>query len=740
MRRRLYSALLLMMVVASINAQRLLPPSVSQFLEERAYSITYREMMASMGQQSCFVPPRWIDGEEMVDAFIAIKDEETLQSLQAMGVIVNCGFDGFVTAQVPVNRLIEVSGTPGVTDVEISPRVELCTDSTMSSTRVTEVMKGAPAGLPMSYDGSGVIVAVIDIGFDYQHLAFRSSEDTSCSRIVRVYDTRSTAGHPVYYNKTQKLPGSVFIDDEVLALTTDDATATHGTHTASIAAGTHVHGYGGMAPGADIVLCAVTVLDNTMSATEIANCVRYIDAYADSVGKPCVISMSVSTGNGQHDGLDYLSEAIKQTMGPGRIFVISAGNNAGRKSYAHKLATPESPLNLLFKCKNSIGGDSAYYYAGHKTEIWMRTPNSNFYLKLHVVDLNTGDILWESEQLNSGAVIEAWQLAGYFDCYTSADSVGYIRVNPVYATYGKKYRVSVSVHNLRSHVYTTVGGVKKSRYALGMSIYPRKSTPCEIDAWVINSGSGFGTLNKPVVAIDGTTWNSFYTAPSDSCCIGTYACGDSTISAGAYAARNSYYSLPQHKIVTDYSAHIGRIASFSSYQIEGAGPTGTALPTICAPGVDVVAAGSRYSYFAHGSNQTVMAVDGNYWGVMSGTSMAAPTVAGIIALWLQAKPTLSVSEIKNVLALTAAKDKYTLTPQFGPNGKIDAFAGMYYVLYKHGLIKGDVNNDGEVNIADVNTLIDIILTDSTGNPRADVNRDGEVNIADVNTIIVLLLS
>ena len=135
-----------------------------------------------------------------------------------------------------------------------------------------------------------------------------------------------------------------------------------------------------------------------------------------------------------------------------------------------------------------------------------------------------------------------------------------------------------------------------------------------------------------------------------------------------------------------------------------------------------------------------MAVDGNYWGVMSGTSMAAPTVAGIIALWLQAKPTLSVSEIKNVLALTAAKDKYTLTPQFGPNGKIDAFAGMYYVLYKHGLIKGDVNNDGEVNIADVNTLIDIILTDSTGNPRPDVNRDGEVKIADVNTIIVLLLS
>ena len=54
--------------------------------------------------------------------------------------------------------------------------------------------------------------------------------------------------------------------------------------------------------------------------------------------------------------------------------------------------------------------------------------------------------------------------------------------------------------------------------------------------------------------------------------------------------------------------------------------------------------------------------------------------------------------------------------------------------------KGDVNNDGEVNIADVNCLIDIIL----GGPnvygaRADVNDDTEVNIADVNAVIAIIL-
>ncbi len=55
-------------------------------------------------------------------------------------------------------------------------------------------------------------------------------------------------------------------------------------------------------------------------------------------------------------------------------------------------------------------------------------------------------------------------------------------------------------------------------------------------------------------------------------------------------------------------------------------------------------------------------------------------------------------------------------------------------------LKGDVNGDGEVNIADVNALIDIILKGTSGNPSADVNGDGEVNIADVNSIIDIILT
>ena len=51
----------------------------------------------------------------------------------------------------------------------------------------------------------------------------------------------------------------------------------------------------------------------------------------------------------------------------------------------------------------------------------------------------------------------------------------------------------------------------------------------------------------------------------------------------------------------------------------------------------------------------------------------------------------------------------------------------------------DVNIDGEINIADINAVIDMILTDNQGS-SGDVNGDGEVNIADINTIIDAILS
>jgi hypothetical protein len=57
-------------------------------------------------------------------------------------------------------------------------------------------------------------------------------------------------------------------------------------------------------------------------------------------------------------------------------------------------------------------------------------------------------------------------------------------------------------------------------------------------------------------------------------------------------------------------------------------------------------------------------------------------------------------------------------------------------------IRGDVNSDGAVNVADVTALIDYVLV---GDPNginlgaADCNQDNEVNVADITALIDYVL-
>ena len=71
--------------------------------------------------------------------------------------------------------------------------------------------------------------------------------------------------------------------------------------------------------------------------------------------------------------------------------------------------------------------------------------------------------------------------------------------------------------------------------------------------------------------------------------------------------------------------------------------------------------------------------------------------------------------------------------------KIPGMELIYASMPQEEALKGDVNGDGEVNIADVNAIIDMILTGNT-QPNGDVNGDTEVNIADVNAVIVIILN
>jgi serine protease AprX len=81
------------------------------------------------------------------------------------------------------------------------------------------------------------------------------------------------------------------------------------------------------------------------------------------------------------------------------------------------------------------------------------------------------------------------------------------------------------------------------------------------------------------------------------------------------------------------------LADFSSRGVYG---DSLYQPTITAPGVDIVSAAA-----------TTHAVDGTYYVSMDGTSMATPHVAGVVALMLQANPSLSPAAIKSVIVDTA---------------------------------------------------------------------------------------
>ena len=735
--------------------------SVQQFLDERSVieRLTQDNRTAALSTMTpIYVEPRMINGIEMIDAFIDIDGSDVLPVLKAHGVAVNCEFDGFVTAQVPVARLDEVSRLPGVSNVEISRRLDWCTDSTLLATHAGEVLDGEANGLPQVYNGTGVIIGVIDNGFDYQHSAFKTADSLSRSRIVRVYDATNINGHPAIIDDAT-LPGSIFMDEQIDTLTRDGI-GTHGTHTASIAAGTHVDGYGGMAPGADIVLCVSPSLSQGLSEVEAVNCIKYINAYADSVGKPCVISVSVSTPNGGHDGKDRISKAVAQTTGPGHIFVIAAGNTATKNLYINGPVTLEKPQHFLLGYYDSyLRSDASCYYPNLWLDSWGRDVNVRLVVALHIYDKQTKRIVWESEKIGLYKIFDPSEFAPYFVPDLSKDSTASVKTVISQSSSGK-YEASTTISNLKcSDIHwDEARELYVSRYQMGITFYapktkyPRQPDSCYVDTWICTTQGGRYSFDNGAyvdsISAEGDTvsqWISdYYTPASDRCSIGTYAVHDSIISVGGYVARNSFYSMATGSTLS-YDVTIGGLYNVSSYELEGCGPTGKALPTTVAPAYNVVAAVSRYSFYNDPDTKNLVRrdADGSLWGAMSGTSMAAPTVAGIIAQWLQIKPDLTPSEVKDIIAHTAVKDEF-YTPRFGPYGKIDAMAGAQYLLslMPVSIIPGDVDGSGTVDIDDITMMIDKVLgrpTPGMVEEAADFNGDSLIDIDDITDMIHFVL-
>ena len=92
---------------------------------------------------------------------------------------------------------------------------------------------------------------------------------------------------------------------------------------------------------------------------------------------------------------------------------------------------------------------------------------------------------------------------------------------------------------------------------------------------------------------------------------------------------------------------------------------------------------------------------------------------------------LSLSAGTHTLTWTYSKDS-----SVHPKGDFFAIDNVYII---DSCRKGDVNGDGQINIADVTALIDLLLGGGTPPNCGDCDQDGQVGIADVTTLIDGLL-
>ncbi len=197
-----------------------------------------------------------IDNGEVLHAMVTVDDPAALSRLCCQGVTVNSQFGNIATVTLPLNVVPQLARAQGVKSVDIEKHYSLCNDIAREMSRFPAMTVTQDGYTRPAYTGNGVVVGMIDVGVDFNHINFLD-DDGNC-RIVRAYlPCDKTGSSPVVDG--MQLPGSEYATPEqIRSLSTDDSTATHGTHTTGTAAGSYfANGYNGVATGAQIVVCAM---------------------------------------------------------------------------------------------------------------------------------------------------------------------------------------------------------------------------------------------------------------------------------------------------------------------------------------------------------------------------------------------------------------------------------------------------------------------------------------------------
>lgn len=604
-----------------------------------------------------------------LSAYVTIDPART--SWQQLGVTPIAENAGTATVRLTLDALQRLAKQQGVEYIQITSGATQMLNLARQEAGTDQIHKGTD--LPQAYTGEGVVVGVVDAGFDYMHAAFRRPADGAL-RIKRVWEQSATtldgASAPAKYGYGIELNTPELIEKAQ----GDSDSNSHGTHVAAIAAGSDAYkdgAYVGNAPDADIVLVALDL--NTSTNADISNAVQYIFDYADEVGKPCVVNLSLGNQDGPHDGTSTFDTMTDAMQGPGRIIVGAAGNHRTDAFHIdHTFATAAAaPLRTFVKYKvapsNSVSGGTI--------EIWGEKG----------VDFTVDIAAYSTFNKKDARSTTVYPAEGVTDVDFGK-----------YATGTWKVASEVSPLNGKPHVVLTSALTSiRNNYAIALTVTPK--TAGRVNIWSDNTYLALESRD-----IEG--FSAPDAASSTLCEIG--GTGKRILTVGSYTTRNEYTTNGGQQ--TTLQETVGDLSSFSSY-----GPTvdGRMKPNITAPGCFIISAVSNNDASGNLMYAEYNENFGRYnqYGYMQGTSMASPFVAGIVATWLQAYPQLTPEQLHEIVQNTARKDNFTAT---APDsnwgyGKINALDGLRQCIEKQetGCVSVAMPFDGTVRIADGNILL-----------------------------------
>ncbi len=608
MKKLVALSILLSLTILGIAQESKLSPFSRSFIDTRGQLKTEKNIVHKN------FALKTIGEQEYVSGYLYLMGNATdVSFLDSYGVIIDNRFDSILTVKIPVEQLEPLSQSEKVSYIEIGTPVAKKMSYARTAAKVDKVQAGTDLSHP--FLGTGVIVGIIDYGFQYNHINFYDENDNYTTlRVKQVWDQR----HGKKYTTQTSIENAQYDD-------VNDGTG-HATHVTGIATGAYSGNYNyGIAKNSDIVMVSYGTTN-----TDITDGIKYIYDYATSVNKPAVINMSLGVHQGPHDGTSTFDITCDNMQGAGRLLVGSAGNEGNMKLYREELlSTNQSSIDYVTFEK---GYDKASFI-----DIW---GDNNQKFTVQIVIANTaGDVVFTSQSYN-GISSSTYSLTSLS---YSAYATGNINI------YTGKSR---NATNTRGNVLVYLNSFSmKSGYKLGIKF--NATTTGTIRAW-------------------GSEYELYWVSGAKTSTIGEIGgTGKKIITVGAYTTFARYTG-----------SYVNRIASFSSK-----GPTadGRMKPDITAPGDAIVSSIPDVANVINNADGKIAQSIENktyYWAYMSGTSMAAPFVTGVLATWLEANPQLTPEKIREVFSTTAITDTYT---GVCPNntwgyGKLDAYEGLLKVI------------------------------------------------------------